>query len=99
MGRSIADLAQRNRHIPEAKCSDMDVGLSGESGASVAVGAKWKKYARGPGPLARREFFETHGGSHDPRIAPLGRHPSDRPALRDGRRSEHTFPSDWRSGL
>jgi hypothetical protein len=51
MGRSIADLAQHNRHIPEAKCSDMDVGyrervahrsLSEQSGKNIlAAPALW----------------------------------------------------------
>src|SRR5215207_1692565 len=43
--------------------------------------------------------LQWDGGSHDLRITPVRRHPSDRSADRDVWWSKYTFPSDRRSAV
>jgi hypothetical protein len=83
------------RSVPQ---TDIDFGLASDlKTMCIGVGAgKSATFPSAPLPPPKPSqvwllILNGDGGGQDPRVAPLCRRPSDRPAERDVRWSEHTF--------
>src|SRR5215831_9870883 len=96
--RSLPWTSLRSTHPLRCKpLHEVEADLEEEASAFAAPARRWRRVitVRCYG----HAFFEQREVVNDIRIAPLGRHPSDRSADRDDRWGEHTLPYNWQSDL